>query len=311
MAFILNGDYELYVRHIPSVRPTRKAIIFFNSRSLCVESSMGISMATVSYADYLAESGVETFLVDMRGYGLSTSISEQVAESVQSIANPISIRDSFSDLVAAVNYVKDQLGPDVEITLNCFSQLGNLALYFDELYPGLVKKMFIFSSGAYKVLPTGPPLRKVTFVKHTDPDIPYDIVSIDSIQERFATAQPPGHDFREPLWAEQALANLKQYHRSFDHDTGTWKIQKITRAWFDSLLQPMFNIRYQIQTSADILFVNSEFDSEYPEWRARRLYNAIAANNKEFRTLPNATHLSIWEKSRETLYKWTADFVLQ
>jgi alpha-beta hydrolase superfamily lysophospholipase len=64
-------------------------------------------------------------------------------------------------------------------------------------------------------------------------------------------------------------------------------------------------------SKAGVLVISSQYDTEYPTPVTRAFFDALLNTNKEFRILPDATHLCIWEKARHTLYEWTADFILR
>ena len=299
--FIDNNGIRLYVRHIPAKEPSGRAIILMNSRSLCVESSMGIPMGSLSFGDYAAGQGVDAFLVDMRGFGMSDPIQEQVVERRRDINDPISIEKYYSDIRSAANYVKSVLGASTEVSILGFSFLGTLVITFGHLYPDVFKNIISLNPN-WTTLSTDPD-RGFDFTIN-DPNVPYTEVSLDKINQRLTEAQPTGQDFREPLWYEEAADRLSKYHSTFDHGTGRWRLHKPIdwKRHLDSV-GDMSNIQ------ARLLIITSQYDIENPFWLVERIYNKINITNKELRVLPDATHLCIWERSRQTLYKWTTEFI--
>jgi pimeloyl-ACP methyl ester carboxylesterase len=264
---------------------------------------MGISMGTISYGDYLASKGIETFLVDLRGYGLSSSIQEQLCEDISQITRSMSLEDYYTDLKSSVDYVKSVLGEDTEVTLVGFSYLATLAVTFSHLYPDAVKN--VVSLNPNWLPDPQDPSRGFNFFLKNNPQEPFIRVSVDSIQERFLTAQLPGKDFREPTWADEAAEALETYHKTFDKETKTWKLCKRI-VWLDHLL----SLGGMKDTKANILIITAQYDSENPYYIVNRFFNRLGITNKYLKILPNATHLCIWEKSRHTLYDWTAEFIL-
>lgn len=288
--FIITPNARLYVRSILP-KTTNKAIIFFSSRTLCVESSMGISMGSVSYADFLADAGINVFLVDLRSYGSSTPIS---------VTEPYSYDDYYQDIIASIDYVKNILGNDVEISLMGFSITGGLVVTFANKFPDMVNGIVCLNP-SWRRLPTDPP-KVVTFFKNTMTET-FTAVNFESIKERLASAQLPNKDFREPLWESEAFDVISKQQSNFSD--GIWKVNKflyMDRYYKDA--EPL--ARYNAKT----LIVSSEYDTENPLWLVERLYNMIPSTEKYLKVLPEATHLCIWEKSRHTLYQWTRDFLL-
>jgi pimeloyl-ACP methyl ester carboxylesterase len=303
--FIVNGKIQLYVRRIQSPTPTNKAVILFNSRSLCVESSMGLPMGGLSYGEYLASQGIETFLVDMRGYGMSSSIQEQIYENSLQVTHIMCVEDIYEDIKSSVEYVKSLLGDQTEITLVGFSYLGTLSTTFAHLYPDAVKNVIGLNPNWIGFLDD--PERGFNFFSEANPNLPYNKVSVDIIQKRLAAAQPTGKDFREPTWAEEASAALEKFHKTFDKESKTWKMSKLN---FQNLAVHLESLGGMKGIKANILFISSQYDSENPYYIVNRFFTRIGIKNKYLKILPNATHLCIWEKSRHTLYNWTKEFIL-
>jgi len=299
--FITNGDYQLYVRHIQPIKSNKKACLLFNSRSLCVESSMGISMGSISYGDYLACQGIDAFLIDLRGYGMSTSIQEQLYEDVEQITTPFT-EDSFqSDIVASIEYVKTILGNDTEITLMGFSMAGYIIIDIAKMYPDSVQKIIILNTSG-PLYPTDPRLAsKFQSVLKTDKH--YTVVSLNDIKNRLESAQPESKNFIEPLWFEEASYCLLKFHKTFNYTTNSWKLfKKNNFQWGD------YSPR-AVPIKAESLFITSQYDTENPLFIAERMYNSIDNDKKSLHILPDATHLCIWEKSRHILYTWSANFI--
>jgi len=302
--FINGHGVQLYVRHIPSPKPTNKAVLLFNSRSLCVESSMGIPMSSVSYGDYLADKGIEVFMVDLRGYGQSTIIQEQIAETKEQVNDPMTLQKYYDDLLSSVNYVKQVLGQDTEVTLVGFSFLGTLVVTFAHLYPDAVANVISLNPTWLKD-DQDPKLNAFDFTTNVNDNAPYVEVNMDSIEHRLEVAQPDGKNFIEELWFNQASNALATYHKTFNPDTKAWRIHK-NITWIKHLqsLNTMNKIK------ANVLFITAQYDTENPFYLVRRMYAKLGIHNKYLKVLPNATHLCIWETARHTLYEWTAEFIL-
>lgn len=302
--FINGKGIQLYVRRIPSVKTTNKAVLLFNSRSLCVESSMGISMSSVSYGDYLASKGIEVFLVDLRGYGQSTIIQEQVAETKEQVTDPMTLQKYYDDLLSSVNYVKGVMGKDTEVTLVGFSLLGTLVVTFAHLYPDAVKNVLSLNPNWLRE-DSDPKVDVFDFTTNVDNRAPYVEVNMASIKHRLEVAQPIGKNFIEESWFNQANDALSTYHKTFNPDTQSWRIHKKI-IWIDHLksLGSMKNVK------ANVLFITSQYDTENPFYLVRRMFQRLGTHNKYLKILPNATHLCIWETARHTLYEWTAEFIL-
>jgi pimeloyl-ACP methyl ester carboxylesterase len=264
-------------------------------------------MGSLSYADYLAAHGVHAFLVDLRGFGQSSSIQEQLVEDVSLVARPFSFDHYYWDIDAAVGQVRRILGSAVEITLVGFSFLGPLIVGYSHLNPGKVQKLLALNPSWRRQ--KGDPVSGTSkFVAVGDPRVPYSEVTMARIQDRLGEAQPPGRDFREPLWFEEASRALEQLHRSYDPVKGSWRVLKLN----------IFNLQAHIAAyigmqlnRAPLLIVHSEYDTENPRYIVDRMMGELAFDDKELVILPNATHLCIWERAREDLYQITKEFALK
>lgn len=300
--FIDNNGVQLYVRHIPAVEPSGRAVVLMNSRSLCVESSMGIPMGSLSYGEYMASHGTDAFLVDMRGFGMSDPIQEQIVERNNQVTNPMTVEKYYSDINAAADYVKATLGPDTEVSIVGFSFLATLVITFGHLYPNVFKNI-VSLNPTWTTLSTDPP-RGFEFTIN-DPTVPYTEVSLDKINQRLTEAQPPGQDFKEPVWYEEAADRLSRYHSTFDHATGRWRLHK-PLDW----KRHLNSVGNMSNMKANLLIITSQYDIENPLWLVQRIFDRIDISNKTLKILPDATHLCIWERSRQTLYKWTQEFII-
>jgi pimeloyl-ACP methyl ester carboxylesterase len=265
---------------------------------------MGISMSSVSYGDYLASKGIEVFLVDLRGYGQSTIIQEQIATTKEQVTDPMTLQKYYDDLLSSVNYVKETMGQDTEVTLVGFSLLGTLVVTFAHLYPDAVKNVISLNPNWLRD-DRDPKEEVFDFTTNVDNGAPYVEVNMDSIEHRLEVAQPEGKNFIEQSWFQQASDALATYHKTFNPDTKAWRIHKKI-IWINHLksLKNMKNVK------ANVLFITSQYDTENPFYLVRRMFHRLGIHNKYLKILPNATHLCIWETARHTLYEWTAEFIL-
>jgi pimeloyl-ACP methyl ester carboxylesterase len=307
--YIVNGDKRMYVRYIPAATNTNNAVILFNSRSLCVESTMGVSMGTISYGDKLAGDGIDTFLVDMRGYGSSTLLEEECVEDIALVTNPYTTEDIYSDLMDSVMYVKGKMGADVKITLVGFSYLGSLAVMFSALNPGLIDKIVAINPKWVRV--QADPKPKVNFFQALDEKIPYSKVTMDLIKTRFDAAQPNEkyfqRNFQEEQWYDAAQGTLSKYYTTFDEATQSWKIPK---PFNGRELNEYFRTFDFSKLTSKVLISSAQYDNENPIWMTSRFYRCLSMETTFYKVLPNATHLCIWEKARHQLYDWTSEFIL-
>ena len=296
-----NNGVWLYVRHVPATNPVGKAVILLNSATLCVESSMGISMGTISCADYLASKGIDVFLLDMRGYGMSSTVEEQLVNYTQFVANPLRLTDYFSDILCCVDYIKQATSLDIEISIFGFSYLGTIACLFGDSHPTIFKKIIALNpnwASNWRDQKRGADYRIQTA------DEPFSIVRMDGIKNRLDTAQPEGKDFREELWYTEAWDALKKYHKTYDHANDQWKIAKTEPVMKDALGG------YLREIKSDVLLMTAQYDIENPYFIVNRLYNSLTTQKKYIKIIPNATHLCIWEKQRHLMYEWTAEMIL-
>jgi len=295
---------QIYLRHVASKTPSSRAVILLNSRSLCAESSMGQSMGSESYAEYLANRGVHAYLVDLRGYGMSTPIEEQLVEDRSQLEDPLTWMKYYRDLKAAAEYVRSEQGDQCVLGMVGFSLLGPLIVGFADLYPELVDRAICLNPlwRKYKT----DPLSGFVFVASTGEEKPYLEVSMERINQRLESAQPPGKNFIEPLWYTEAQTALAHYHKTYNPDTAIWRVAKID---LQGLYDHLDRFKGMTRCRAEVLVVSSQYDTENPTWLARRMFNSLRVGKKYFKVLPNATHLCIWEQARTTLYEWTREFM--
>jgi pimeloyl-ACP methyl ester carboxylesterase len=257
---------------------------------------MGIAMGTHSYADYLASKGIETFLVDMRGYGLSTPIDEQLNVKVEKPTSMLSFED---DIHASCKWIRAQFDYDIILTAVGFSMQAMSLLIFNNKYPKVLDKIVSLSPPS----PWGK-MTKMAFASEMDESLCFE-VKMKSMVERLEKAQLPGKDFRESSWYDEAVTALSTHHKTYNKRRKSWMIAKLPD---ESEYIKSNVINTMKPTSCKFLLIASKYDTEFPEDSVRDLYNHLNPISKEFKVIPNATHLVIWEKNRKVLYKWTAEF---
>lgn len=295
-----NNGISLYVRHVPSTTPSNKAVILLNSATLCVESTMGISMGTISCADYLASKGIHAFLMDLRGYGQSSPVEEQLVNYTEFVKNPLTLNDYYTDILCCHEYIKQQIS-DAEISIFGFSYLGTIACLLADTYDGMFENIIALNPNW--VTNWRDEKRGANYKVHNEQE-PFSVVRMLAIKERLDSAQPAGKDFREEMWYDEAYTALKTYHKTYNHETDEWKIAK-TEPVIGSAIGDYLSI-----PNSRVLLLTAQYDIENPYFIVNRLYNSITSNKKYIKVIPNATHLCIWEKQRHLVYDWTAEMIL-
>jgi hypothetical protein len=127
---------------------------------------------------------------------------------------------------------------------------------------------------------------------------------MDKINDRLVGAQPAGKNFIEPLWYEESSRELMRCHQSYDHESNSWKIAKflLTDEFFQEI-GLLSNIK------ENVLLLSSQYDAENPIYVSNRLYKDLYCAKSYLRTIPNATHLCIWEKQRHYVYESTVELI--
>lgn len=297
---IKNGNTLLYVRHVPSKNKSKKCIILLNSRSLCVESTMGISMGTVSFADYLARNNIHVFLLDMRGYGMSSVVEEQTNNSYDNIQSKVTTELYYSDIDATVEHIKQKI-PKSEISIFGFSLAGALCVGYATKNPNKLKNIIVLNTQWKRFKDIEP--NTYGILNGFDMSKPHYDITMDKIQNRLEIAQPDNKNFIEPLWYEEAFNALKTYHTTYDETTNSWKIANYV------LGENFFKTTGEIQYNSRTLILTAQYDNENPYFVSSGLHRDIRNNKKYLLTVPNATHLCIWEKQRDYVYNKTAELV--
>ena len=256
---------KLYIRHVPSKVKSNKAIILLNSRSLCVESSMGISMGTISFADYLAKNGIHAFLLDMRGFGLSSPVEEQLKTDYSQIKNQLTVEDYYSDISCAVKHIKSVI-EEPKISIFGFSYAGKLVIGYSNIYPGTFENIVLLNSAwtTYEDDDTGYAIVSTADEQSSSPHV---VISMDKIQNRLLNAQPKNKNFIEPLGYEEAQRELMNYHKTYDKNTNTWRVAKVKMGNdFYTKAGVLKNVTNRV------LLLSSQYDIENPYYISSRLY---------------------------------------
>lgn len=293
---------KLYIRHVPSKTKSNKAIILLNSRTLCVESSMGIAMGTTSFADYLADNGIHAFLLDMRGFGMSSVVEEQTKDSYDDITKRLTIEDYYSDISRAVDHIKQMLNKP-EISILGFSFAASIVVGYSNKNPGVFKNLVLLNAGwkRYKTDTFG---YTVVSNEEFETQVPYSEITMDKINERLLSAQPAGKNFIEPLWYDEALNELVRCHKTYNKETNSWKVAKFRFSDdFFTDIGALTNITQRV------LLLTSQYDIENPYYVSNRLYKDLYCARPYLRTIPNATHLCIWETQRHFVYESTLELI--
>jgi pimeloyl-ACP methyl ester carboxylesterase len=225
-------------------------------------------------------------------------------ETMAEVSKPLTLQTYIDDITHSVNYVKDTLGQDTEITLVGYSFLASFVLAYDNINPGKVKNLIIINP--YWIKKYGPDDYGTR--KDSSEIRSRTRVSMKFMINRLLTAPPEGLVFRENLWLDEAKSKYSEYTTSYDPLTETWYIPKRPDSIIVDYLLSNFTLP---RLKANILMIGSQYDSETPSEKTQHFFDTLLTENKEFRILPDATHLCIWEKARHTLYEWTADFILK
>jgi pimeloyl-ACP methyl ester carboxylesterase len=251
---------------------------------------MGISMGTISFADYLAENNIHVFLLDMRGYGMSSVVENQT----------ITTELFYSDITATIEHIKQKI-PKSEISIFGFSLAGALCVGYATKNPDTFKNIIVLNT-QWKRFKNHEP-NTYGILDGVDATQPYWNISLDKIKNRLEIAQLDNKNFIEPLWYKEASDALKKYHTTYDDSTNSWKIPNymLDQKFFEDIGEMRYNSR--------TLVLSSQYDNEMPYFVSSRLHKEIRNNKKYLLTVPNATHLCIWEKQREYVYNKTAELV--
>jgi pimeloyl-ACP methyl ester carboxylesterase len=263
---------------------------------------MGISMGTISFGDYLSQEGIHAFLVDMRGYGMSSILEEQVKETYDDIKKPLSHLDLHSDIMCAVQYIKTKI-KDPEISIVGFSFAGTLCVSFANQYPNVFKNLILLNTSwkKYTIDPVGYSIITKEQMLSTSP---YNEITMKQIENRLITAQPDNKNFIESMWYDEASKELMRCHQTYNKQTDSWKIGKIK---LDKEFYKKVGILSNIKQR--VLLLSAQYDIENPYYISSRLYRDLSFAKRYIKIIPNATHLCIWEKQRHLVYELTAELV--
>ncbi|OCG08735.1 hypothetical protein A9G13_01355 [Gilliamella sp. wkB178] len=177
-----------------------------------------------SLAQELAEAGIDTYLLDLRGYGKSSRPIEMSLPAEQSA--PLVRTDSaVEDIACAINFIK-QLSPWSKVNLLGWATGGHWSAAYANKYPETVNKLVIYNS-LYGTTQNHPMLGKGSFLDdpahsgQLNPHIGgYQLNTRESLFPAWDNSIPmqDKNIWRDPLvsqaYAQAALASDPQ---SYDH----------------------------------------------------------------------------------------------
>jgi pimeloyl-ACP methyl ester carboxylesterase len=293
---------EIYVRNkhpagVAKFAPN-KTLIYVHGATYPSETAFDLKLDGLSWMDYIASHGYDVYLLDVRGYGLSTRPPQMHGPA--SASPPFAdTQDAMRDVDAVVEFVKKRRGVD-KVNLLGWSWGTATMQWYTSLNSHKVEKLVLFAPVWIR--------QTASLVQAGPGPIPaYRTVNMEQAKARWLSGVPehkkadliPAGWFE--AWAAATIASDPQ---------GAAQTPPVLRApngvvadgqkyWGNGVIP---------WKSADIkvpvLLIKAEWDQDTPSYMAQNLFPTLTgAPYKRYVELGEGTHTIIMEKNRMNLFR--------
>ena len=298
---------ELFVRNKrPEGMQTFAAdriVLFVHGITFPSESTFDLSLDGLSWMDYIARSGYDVYLVDVRGYGGSTRPSA-MAEPPDRNPPITTLAEAVDDVDAAVDFILRRRNVE-RINLIGWSWgtviMGRYAATHGEKVDRLVLYAPVWQRKTESLAARG-----------TDVNTAYRLVNVAAMKPRWLTGVAP--DKQEQLiprgwfetWVAATLATdpsgSKQTPAVIRVPNGGLVANRSAADWV-----PPYD---PAAIKAPTLLIKGEWDAETPAYMAQTLFPLIAnAPVKEYVEIGEGTHSIMLERNRMQLFRAVQSFL--
>ena len=314
---------QVYVREVVHAgdvlrgATANKVALFVHGAGTPAEVSFDPSQEDYSWMAYLANAGFDVFAMDMTGYGRSTRpwpmndpcnlSKEQQAQFVPQLISAPCAKASYGqvltnmtsdwhDLDSTIDYIR-ALRHVEKVSLLAWSLGGPRAGGYAAQHPEKVNKMVLLAPAYNRAGSSTPPAKlpldgatmttqtKAEFAANWDRQVgcpnQYQQTAYDGIWQDMLDSDPVGASWGPGVRRAPAVT--------------TWG----------------FNNAAAAKTLVPTLLVAGAFDKQVPPDRVREYYADLAAPKKIFVDLACSSHMAMWERNRELLFKASLDWLTQ
>ena len=292
-----------------------KVALFVHGAGTPGEVSFDPNYQNYSWMEYLANAGFDVFAIDMTGYGRSTrpwpmndpcnlSTAQQAQFMPQLISAPCAkpsygsvlttMASDWFDLNSGIDYIR-ALRHVEKVSLLAWSLGGPRAGGYAAQHPEKVDKMVLLAPAYNRGGSSAPPAKmpvdgptmttqtKAEFAANWDRQVgcpnQYEQAAYDVIWQEMLDSDPVGATWGPGVRRAPAVT--------------TWG----------------FNSAAATKTQIPTLLVSGTFDKQVPPERVREYYADLAAPKKIFVDLACSSHMAMWERNRELLFKASLDWL--
>lgn len=291
---------ELFMRNKRPAKPgaprPERTVLFVHGSSYPAETAFDLKLAGVSWMDWIAERGFDAWMVDVRGYGLSTRPPEMerpAAENPPVVRTEVAVRD----VAAAVRFILERRGLS-RLCLVGWSWGTTLMGAYAAANGDAVHKLVLLAPQWLRATPsasdTGGPLGA------------YRVIPKASARERWLRGVPPGKEaallppgwfetWQEATWATDPWG-AAQDPPVLRAPNGT--VQDSREFWAAGI--PLYDPG---RITAPVLVVHAEWDQDLPLDMARTYFSLLVnARYRRWVEIGEGTHSLLLEANRMQVF---------
>ena len=289
------------------------AVLFVPGSATPVVPAYDLAFADYSWMARLARAGLDAFALDPTGYGHSprpemddpcnTNPAQQGLLVPNPLAAPCPLSYPFrlattaseqDELDAAVDYIRALRGVD-RVSLVGWSLGGHRAGLYAAQHPDKVDRLVLLAPNYVRTSPSNPPATL------PQPGFPMALRT-RSEQVNWAGVSCDGQvdpAVRDPLWA--TVNDYDPLGATWGPPGGVMRIP-VTTQWG-------WNPAAAAQVTAPTLIIRGAHDQTISATNLTHLHADLGATEKEFVTIPCASHFMMWESQRHVLHELSASWL--
>jgi pimeloyl-ACP methyl ester carboxylesterase len=280
-----------------------RILLYVHGATYPAETAFDLPLAGLSWMDYLAAHGYDVYLVDLRGYGLSTRPPEM---SQPAEVNPPIVRTETAvrDVSSAVDFILKRRGVP-RIDLLGWSWGTSTMGWYAAQNPGKVEKLVLYAplwlpSGAALADP-GKKLGAYRAVTVADAKARW----VNGVPEAKRAALIPEGWFEQ--WAQATFATDPEGARQDPPVLRAPNGVLADRREFWEAGKPLYD---PAAITAPTLIVHAEWDADLPSPHSHALFAKLTnARYKRFVEIGEGTHTVLMEKNRMELFEAVQHFL--
>jgi pimeloyl-ACP methyl ester carboxylesterase len=293
---------QVYVRNKRPAGMTQfsaaKTVIFVHGATYPAETAFDLRLDGLSWMDYIAQRGYDVYLLDVRGYGLSTRPPQMDRPASE---NPPfgGTQEAMRDVDAVVEFVKKRRGID-KVNLLAWSWGTSIMQWYTSLNSHKVEKLVLYAPVWIR--------QTASLVQAGPGPIPaYRSVDMAQAKARWLTGVPankqadliPAGWFE--AWASATIASdpvgAKQNPPVLRAPNGV--VADGLKYWGNGVIPWKAE-----DIKVPVLLIKAEWDQDTPAYMAQNLFPKLTgAQYKRYVELGEGTHTIIMEKNRMQLFR--------